>query len=307
MESQKHYAMVGAFIVVTGASFIGVSLWLAFGDITKGFRTYLAYMEESVSGLYVDAPVRYQGVEVGRVTELDLDTENPQRVRITLAIESRIRIAEDTLATLAFQGLTGIASVELSGGTNDAPRLKPGAGEAHPVLKTGPSLFSRFDTVISELIANMNRVAEGAHKLMSPDNLKNTEKILANVEIVTGALAGQGDQLEQSARDLARMMASGAQASAQLPSLVAGLNRGAAVVQTMAEDIVATSEVVRKGVQATREDMRMLSQRALPEFEALLLEIRQLVGGLQQISQRMEEDPRQLLYGPTLEPPGPGE
>jgi hypothetical protein len=75
----------------------------------------------------------------------------------------------------------------------------------------------------------------------------------------------------------------------------------------MAEDIVATSEVVRKGVQATREDMRMLSQRALPEFEALLLEIRQLVGGLQQISQRMEEDPRQLLYGPTLEPPGPGE
>jgi ABC-type transporter Mla subunit MlaD len=161
--------------------------------------------------------------------------------------------------------------------------------------------------VISELIANMNRVAEGAHKLMSPDNLKNTEKILANVEIVTGALAGQGDQLEQSARDLARMMASGAQASAQLPSLVAGLNRGAAVVQTMAEDIVATSEVVRKGVQATREDMRMLSQRALPEFEALLLEIRQLVVGLQQISQRMEEDPRQLLYGPTLEPPGPGE
>jgi phospholipid/cholesterol/gamma-HCH transport system substrate-binding protein len=232
MESQKHYAMIGAFIVLTGASFIGVSLWLAFGDISKGFRTYLAYMEESVSGLYVDAPVRYQGVEVGRVTELDLDTENPQRVRITLAIESRIRIAEDTVATLAFQGLTGIASVELSGGTNDAPRLRPGEGEEYPVLKTGPSLFTRFDTVISELIANMNRVAEGVHTLMSPDNFGNTEKILANVEIVTGTLAGQGKRLEQSARDLARMMANGAQASAQLPGLVAGLNRGTAVVQT---------------------------------------------------------------------------
>lgn len=307
MESQKHYAMIGAFIILTGASFIGVSLWLAFGDFTKGFRTYIAYMEESVSGLYVDAPVKYQGVEVGRVTALDLDTDNPPRVRITLAIESRIRIAEDTVATLAFQGLTGIASVELSGGSNDAPQLKPGAGEEYPVLKTGPSLFTRFDTVISELIANMNRVAEDVHTLMSQDNLENTEKILANVESLTGTLAGQGEQLEQSARNLARMMASGAHASAQLPGLVAGLNRGAESVQTMAEDIVASSQVVRKEVQATRQDMRMLSRRTLPEFEAMLLEIRQLVGGLQQISQRMEEDPRRLLYGPTLEPPGPGE
>ncbi len=307
MESQKHYAMIGAFIILTGASFIGVTLWLAFGDFTKGFRTYLAYMEESVSGLYVDAPVKYQGVEVGRVTALDLDADNPQRVRITFAVESRIRIAEDTVATLAFQGFTGIASVELSGGASDAPRLERGEAEEFPVLKTGPSLFTRFDTVITELIANVSRVAEDTHKLMSPDNLENTEKILLNVETLTGALAGKRQQMAQSVEDMSRMMASGAQASAQLPGLIAGLNRSAASVQAVAEDIVGTSQAVRLGVQATREDLRMLSRRALPEFEALLLEIRQLVASLHHVSQRMEEDPRQMLYGPTLEPPGPGE
>jgi phospholipid/cholesterol/gamma-HCH transport system substrate-binding protein len=213
MESQKHYAMIGAFIILTGASFIGVTLWLAFGDFTKGFRTYLAYMEESVSGLYVDAPVKYQGVEVGRVTALDLDADNPQRVRI----------------------------VELSGGASDAARLERGEGEEFPVLKTGPSLFTRFDTVITELIANVSRVAGDTHKLMSPDNLENTEKILLNVETLTG----------QSVEDMSRMMASGAQASAQLPGLIAGLNRSAASVQAVAEDIVGTSQAVRLGVQAT--------------------------------------------------------
>jgi phospholipid/cholesterol/gamma-HCH transport system substrate-binding protein len=61
-------------------------------------------MEESVSGLYVNAPVKFRGVEVGRVNALGLRPDNPQQVRITLAIESGVPITVDTVATLAFQG-----------------------------------------------------------------------------------------------------------------------------------------------------------------------------------------------------------
>ena len=307
MGDQKHYAAIGAFIILTGASFIGITLWLAFGDFTQGFSPYIAYMEESVSGLYVDAPVKYRGVEVGRVTALDLDADNPERVRIALAIESRIRIKEDTVATLSFQGLTGIASVDLSGGTRGALPLERYDGEEFPVIETGPSLFNRFDAEITELITDVNRFADDTHQLMSSKNLGNVKNILVNLEILTETLATRHEQLEQGIQELARLLSNSAQASTQLPELIAGLNRSTVSIQTMAEDFSTTSQVVRQGVEATRSEVRMLSQRTLPEFEALLLDVRQLVASIRQISQRVEEDPRSILYGPTLELPGPGE
>jgi phospholipid/cholesterol/gamma-HCH transport system substrate-binding protein len=307
MVTRRHYALIGAFVIVLGTAFIGITLWLAFGDFTRDYQTYLIYMEESVSGLYVDAPVKFRGVEVGRVNALDLRPDNPQQVRITLAIESGVPITVDTVATLAFQGLTGIASVDLSGGRADSPLLQPRPGEEYPILKTGPSLFTRFDTVVSEVIANLNLVAQDAHELMNGKNLDNAEKILANLESVTGALAVQRERLEGGVEGLAELLDNGGQASAQLPALVTRLDQTAEAVRTMAEDIAGTSRVIREGVQASRRDLRGLTRQTLPEFQSLLAEIRELVGSLRQISRRLEEDPRRILYGPTLELPGPGE
>lgn len=307
MGTRKHYALIGAFVIVLGAAFIGISLWLAFGDFTRDYRTYLIYMEESVSGLYVDAPVKFRGVEVGRVNALDLRPDNPQQVRITLAIESRVPITVDTVATLAFQGLTGIASVDLSGGHADSPLLQPKPGDQYPILKTGPSLFTRFDTVVSELIANLNLVPQDAHELMKEENLDNSEKILANLESVTGAVAVQRESLEGGVRDLAELLDKGGQVSAQLPALVTRLDQTAEAVRSTAEDVAGTSRVIREGVQATGRDLRGLTRQTLPEFQSLLTEIREPVASLRQISRRLEEDPRRILYGPTLEQPGPGE
>ena len=307
MASQKHYAVIGTFVIVMGTAFIGITLWLAFGDITKDYRTYLIYMEESVSGLYVDAPVKFRGVEVGRVDALDLDPDDPRKVRITLAIEARVPINVDTVATLAFQGLTGIASVDLSGGQADSPLLQPKPGDDYPILQTGPSLFTRFDAVVSELIANLNRVAGDTHELMSAKNLDNSEKILANLESVTGALAAQRAALQSGIEDLAELLDKGGQASAQLPALLARLDQTAEAVRGMAEEISGTSRVIREGLLASRRDLRAVTRQTVPEFQLLLSEIRELVASLRHISRRLEEDPRRILYGPTLEIPGPGE
>lgn len=307
MSSRKHHALTGGFIILGGAAFIGMTLWLAFGDITKDYKTYLAYMEESVSGLYADAPVKFRGVEVGRVSALELDVDNPQRIKITLAIDPRVRITGDTVATLAFQGLTGIASIDLSGGTSGAPELRARDGQRYPVIRTGPSLFVRFDTVITELIGNLNRVARDLHSLMSASNRAHTEQFLANLETLTGSLADRRQTLEQSIADLSHMLARGAEASDAMPGLMANIDRTSVSVTRMAEDILETSQVLRTGVQETSRNMQVLSARTLPEFESLVSEIRQLVASLQEISRSLEDDPRRILYGRALEAPGPGE
>jgi len=122
METKVNTALVGAFVLALGAALVAGVLWLAAGG---GFQEkptlYLALVGESVSGLNVNAPVKYRGVDVGRVRAIRLDPENPEQVRLLFAIDRGTPIKEDTEAVLKTQGLTGIAYVELDGGTLALP------------------------------------------------------------------------------------------------------------------------------------------------------------------------------------------
>ena len=120
-----NYAAVGAFVLVLGAALIAGVLWLASGgNWQTKYEVYLAVLDESVAGLNLNAPVKYNGVDVGKVQDIALDPANPARVNLLFAIEQGTPIREDTVAVLKTQGLTGIAYVELSGGAAGSPALQ---------------------------------------------------------------------------------------------------------------------------------------------------------------------------------------
>jgi len=105
-----------------------------------------ALVEESVAGLNVNAPVKYRGVDVGKVREIRLDPGIPGQVRLLFAIERGTAIKEDTAAMLKSQGLTGIAYVELDGGSLASPRVRAIAPEKYPVIRTKRSRRRRART-----------------------------------------------------------------------------------------------------------------------------------------------------------------
>ena len=124
-----NYPIVGLFVLVLGTALVAGVLWLASGGtFQKKFDLYLAIEDESVAGLNLNAPVKYNGVDVGKVRDIRLDPGNPERVNLLFAIERGTPIKEDTVAVLKTQGLTGIAYVELSGGARDAQPLRATAG-----------------------------------------------------------------------------------------------------------------------------------------------------------------------------------
>jgi len=88
MEEKVNFAVVGIFVLVLGAALIGGVLWLSSG---KSYRTsydiYQTYTKDSVAGLNINAPVRYRGVDVGRVRNIALAPNNVEQVQLTLAIE----------------------------------------------------------------------------------------------------------------------------------------------------------------------------------------------------------------------------
>lgn len=307
MEPKAHYVIVGIFVLVLGAASVGFSLWLAFGDVALEYQTYRIYMKESVAGLFVDAPVKYRGVEVGKVRALQLDPNNIEQVMITVDIDSAVKIRQDTEAKLAVQGVTGIASIELSGGSLDSPVLKAQPGEPYPVIESGPSLFTRVDAAVSELIGNLNMVAHDLHALLTPEARADFTKTLENIELLTSTLSEQRAALGEGIEAFSRFADQAANASADVPALIARIDTAVSTFEAMANDIAATTDVVREQAMLGGRSLQSFGDQTLPEAEQLLAEMRQLTASFQRLSDRLQEDPRVLLYGPRLDQLGPGE
>jgi phospholipid/cholesterol/gamma-HCH transport system substrate-binding protein len=127
MEPKVSYVVVGAFVAVFGAMLIVIVLWLVRGGPQKTYRSYYAYFGESVSGLTENSVVRYKGINVGRVRNMRLDPENPERVRLVLDIAEGTPIKEDTIASLAPRALRDSlsSSSEVEPATHRRLRLHP--------------------------------------------------------------------------------------------------------------------------------------------------------------------------------------
>ncbi|MCX7171899.1 MAG: MlaD family protein, partial [Proteobacteria bacterium] len=208
-----NYALVGAFVLVLGAALIAAALWLAAGGALQNkYDLYLAIEEESVAGLNLNAPVKFNGVDVGKVRQIELDPGNPERVKLLFAIERGTPIKEDTVATLKTQGLTGIAYVELSGGTRDAPLLRATAGSEYPVIRTKPSLSARLENVLTTALAKLDSTSKNINAILSDENQAVFKSTLADIASLAHTLAARKDTLDAGITNAARTFENSARA-----------------------------------------------------------------------------------------------
>lgn len=320
MEPKVNYVTVGLFVVGLIAAILAVVLWLGKSDYRGVYDRYFAYMRESVAGLSINSSVKYRGVDVGRVKDIELNPENPEEVRLTLDILRGTPIKTDTVAVLETQGLTGLATLNLTGGSRDAPVLETAPGEEYPAIKTGPSLFFRLDMVISrllseqgltKLLASLNQLTQQATAVVDDDNRATFRRILKDLSEVTQTLAARHEQVDkgvlsaaQSAENLARLTET---MNKQMPLLLERVNKSAAALQVMTEELARTGKAVSGLVQETKPDLQEFSRNTLAETSLLVAEVRQLTATLNRVAQELEREPNALVLGRTPRPKGPGE
>lgn len=321
MNGKVNYALVGIFVLVLiGATIVG-SLWLMAGSFEEQqYDDYLVYVQESVSGLNLGAPVKYRGVEVGRVADIALDADNPQRVRLQLAIVEGTPIKTDTRAMLGSQGLTGLAYVELTGGSREAPALT-GEGEAPPVIEDQPSLLARLDMQLSGVITEARAFLSAATAVFSEQNRQAFNTLLTRSEQLVTDLGQQEQDLSallasatEAARNIERataampsLLAEMQRATAVLPPTLEQVQRAAASVDTVAASVGTMAQRIEQTVTQGGSDLRGFTGRLLPELTALAGEWRELSSSLQRIARMLEREPGSLLFGTRNGRPGPGE
>ncbi|OGA22305.1 MAG: mammalian cell entry protein [Betaproteobacteria bacterium RIFCSPLOWO2_02_FULL_67_26] len=308
METKVNYAVIGAFVLVLGAVLVASVLWLASGGaFQKKYDLYLAIMNESVAGLNLNAPVKYNGVDVGKVQKIWLEPGNPEQVNLFFAIERGTPIKEDTVAVLKTQGLTGIAYVELSGGARESPPLAAIAGNEYPLIRTKPSLSARLENILTNVLAKLDSTTSGINAILSDENKAAFKSALADISAVTRTLAARRETLDAGIASAARTFDNGARVTAQLGPVIDRMGRSADAIEKMANEAERTSASAGKTVDAVGADIARFTSEALPEFERLLGEMSVLAASLRRLSEKMEGSPGGLLMGRRPVPPGPGE
>lgn len=308
MDDKVNYALVGAFVLLLGAVLVAGVLWLAAGAHGgKHYGTYQSIMRESVAGLNVDAPVKYLGVDVGKVKEIAIDPADSSQVRLRFLIEQGTPIKTDTEAVLKTQGLTGIAYVELSGGTADSPPLRGANAEDIPTIASKPSLSTRLESVLSTVLASVDRMSTSLNATFDADTRAALKQMLADTATLTHALATQQAALSSGIADAARTASNTARASEHLGRAVDRIAAAADSVDRMAVKVNAASDRVGRSVEAAAGSFQEIGTEAAPALANLLHEMNQLAVSLQRLSEQTERNPNSLLVGAPQRKPGPGE
>lgn len=303
-----NYSVVGAFVLVLGAVLIAVVLWLAAGGTwQKQYDLYLAIEDESVAGLNLNAPVKYNGVDVGKVRQIHLDPKNPQRVILMFAIARGTPIQEDTVAVLKTQGLTGIAYVELTGGARDSPPLLATTGSEYPVIRTKPSLSARLENVLTSVLTKLDSTSNNINAILSDANRLAFTHALADLATVARTLAARKDTIDSGITYAERTFRNTAGASEHIGPAIDRITLAADAVAKMGDEVARTSVSAGKTVDTVGTGVKRFSTETLPEFDRLLGELGALTTSLRRLSTQTERDPRGLLFGHAPVPPGPGE
>ena len=320
MEPKVNYVVVGLFLVLLGAATVAGVLWLSQTDYRGIYDRYYTFMDESVSGLSRDSYVKYQGVEVGRVKEIALDPKNPEQVRLALDLVRGTPVKEDTVAVLETQGLTGIAIVNLRGGSRASPFLKAKPGEHYPVIQSQLSFYaqlsqnmSRFMTnqQLPALLANLNNLTQDARSLLDAKSRADLKRTLAALAQVTQTLALHRTELAgtiaQSEAAANRFAALGKKLDEHLPELLEQVATNLHSLQRMSDEVARTGIAVSSTFDGTRNDITQFTGQTLTETGLLVAELRQLTATLQRLSSELEREPNALIFGRAPPVRGPGE
>ncbi|MCL6285452.1 MlaD family protein [Ruegeria sp. 2012CJ41-6] len=182
METKANYLLIGAFTLagILGA-FLFV-LWLAKVNVDKQYA-YYDILFDDVSGLSTAGDVRYNGLPVGQVTALNLDKDDPSKVRVKIQVDADTPVKTDTTATLESQGVTGVSYIDLSGGSTTAKPMQQDG-----VIKSKRSALQSIFKGAPELMTKAVTLLEDLDKMVDQKNREAVTKTLANLESASGRL-----------------------------------------------------------------------------------------------------------------------
>jgi phospholipid/cholesterol/gamma-HCH transport system substrate-binding protein len=300
MDRDTNYVVVGAFVLLVIAMAVSFVFWYTDQQDKRTYRRYEIYFQGTVSGLTPGSPVRYLGVDVGKVVRISLEPQQRRRVQVTADIDSAAPVSGRTLATLTLQGVTGLLFIELDEDPNAGHPELLAQGHRYPVIRSAPS---DFDVLLSSLPALATRTTELVdrfNRVFSDENVRAFKATLDNARAAS-------ERLPETSRDVQALVADMRRASHEVESAAADLRAvtddtapdlkaAVANVRQITATLASTSEHLDRFVAENEPGLSRFTNQGLPEFERLLRESRAAARDFRDLSRSLKQNPSQLLY-----------
>jgi phospholipid/cholesterol/gamma-HCH transport system substrate-binding protein len=307
MENRSYALMTGFFTVALLVAAILVGLW--FNRDRTEMHPYEIVTTQTIPGLNPQATVRYRGLEVGRVDEIVFDPRVTGQILIRLSIEEGAPVTTTTFASLGYQGVTGIAFIQLDDDRTGSPLLKSDKGHVAR-LPLRPGLLDQLEKRGLAILEKTEQITNSLNSILSQEN---AEKITGAVDNISKAAQAYGEIPKQLQPTLARMpaladkldrtMSSVNELSTSATSAVRNYDRLAISLQAPGGPIDRAAGAVASLEGVTSQ----LEMRTLPHFVDMTDEARVSLRSVRRTVSGLGDRPQSILFGGPKAQPGPGE
>ena len=302
MENRSHAFAAGLFVLLLGIA-LGGAVWF-FGGKREATETYLLETRKNVSGLNVQAQVRYRGIRAGKVESIEPDERDPRVILVRINLDARYRLTRSTKARLAYQGITGLAYVQLEDSGESSDYLK--TDDAAPArIALEPTLIDALGERAGDIVGQLAELTTRLNRLLDDKNTRNVARTLENV-----AEASEG--LKQAPEILAAMRTALSKANLERIAAILGhleKTAGAAAPLTveareMVKAMTSLSQRLDRFVETTGGEV---GATTLPQMNVLMRELSANSRQLGRLLETLDETPQALIFGKGAARPGPGE
>jgi phospholipid/cholesterol/gamma-HCH transport system substrate-binding protein len=304
MESRSHALWAGFFTIALVILTTIFALWLGKDNILR--TPYTIATKLSVAGLNLQAAVRYKGIKVGNVSDIDFDEKNPGQILLKLDILADTPVTANTFATLGYQGVTGIAYVQLDEDSN-VPTTSASSNKTVTQIPLRPGLMQNLEQHGMAILAQTEELSKRLNSLLDANNQKSLVSAVDNIGKAATAWQSIPGQLEPVLRTL--------------PDLVSQTRSSVDAFKVFSDDATITSKNIRTlsnslqgndgafaRLNGTADQIgNSLTLETLPGINNLSREARSSVRSINRVAETLSARPQSLFFGNTAVAPGPGE
>jgi phospholipid/cholesterol/gamma-HCH transport system substrate-binding protein len=308
METRANYVWVGAVSLALLALLAVFIVWLVQLG-TSDRKEYDIFFEQSVGGLANGSEVTFQGVPAGQVQKIELWRQDPEFVRVRVALDEDIPILQGTTASIS-ASFTGVSTVSLGGAVKGAPPITEPGPEGVPVIPAEPGGLGELLASAPLLLERVATLTDRLTRLLSDENQASISGILENTNRMSAQMADMGPEFRAALVELKGTLA---QSTETLDAFESTLRSTDSLLneegQSLARELRTTMQAAQQAATAleatladARPATRELSQTTLPLANATLQDLKRTSQALRQVTERIETEGASSLVGGTKLP-----
>lgn len=297
MGRENHALITGLFLIALVSASTAIVFWI--GTMNQERNLYVISTQASVSGLNPESTVFYRGIAVGKVLNVKFDPLDSGTILVPIEIDKDIVLSKGVYATLRLKGVTGLTQIQLEDSGKISEKLSPG-NEPMSRIPLVPSLTDKLMDSGEELLHKADHLMQRLSSLLNDENEKNIGGILSNLKTLTDKLS----ELQKSVdKALSTMPALSMDARKTLTNIDALTNDLQGLTKEVQHLSIKAGSLVDKG----KNTGDVLTETTLPKVNKLLIELQATTTQVKRVATMLENNPQELLLGPSRQDAGPGE